>query len=303
MRKIAIVILHYLGKKYTKLCLESVDRLVMDGLELSMIVINNNPQENLDDLEKKYPAFVFLETGKNLGYVGGNNFGIKKALAGKADYILLLNNDTTVDKNLIIELIKTAEDNKVGVVGPKIYFAKGFEYHKERYKPADLGKVIWYAGGIIDWQNVFGSHRGVNEVDQGQYDQEVITSFVTGCAMFVKRAVFEKIGLFDERYYLYLEDLEFCQRAMGTGYKIIFAPKALVWHYNAISSKVGGSLQDYFITRNRLLFGLKYAPLKTRFNLIQESIRLTLNGRPWQKKAIRDYFLKKFGKGSWHDKG
>lgn len=303
MKKVAIIILHYLGKEFTKLCLESVEKLKIDGLELEVMVVNNNPKEDLTNLKKKFPQFTFLETGKNLGYAGGNNFGIKRALRDGADYILLLNNDTTVDKNLIIELVKIAADRKAGVVGPKIYFAKGFEYHKGRYQQSDLGKVIWYAGGIIDWPNVNGFHRGVDEVDNGQYDQQESTDFVTGCAIFIKRAVFEKIGLFDERYFLYLEDLEFCQRAIRAGFKIVYAPKAIIHHFNAGSSRVGGELHDYFITRNRLLFGLKYAPLKTKFNLIQESIKLSLIGRPWQKKAIRDYFLKKFGKGSWHDKG
>jgi len=303
MKKIVIVILHYLGKEFTLACLESVAQLRTDNLELKIMVVNGNPQESLTDLKKKFPPFVFLETGKNLGTVGGYNFGIKKALEGGADYILLLNNDTTVDKNLILELVKTAENEGAAVAGPKIYFAPGYEYHRARYKQADFGKVIWYAGGIIDWKNIYFTHRGVDEVDKGQYESVMQTDFVTGCAVFIRRKVFEEIGLFNKDYFMYLEDAEFSQRAIKAGFKVIYAPKAMVWHYNAGSSKVGGDLHDYFITRNRLLFGLKYAPLKTRFNLIQESIKLWLSGRRWQKIAIKDYYLGRLERGSWHDKG
>jgi GT2 family glycosyltransferase len=301
MKKVVIIILHYLGEEYTKLCLESVEKIRADGLKIEAMVVNNNPKEDLTDIKKEYSRFLFLETGENLGYVGGNNYGITRALRDGADYILVLNNDTIVDKSLILELVKAAESEKAAVIGPKIYFAKGFEYHKKRYKPADLGKVIWYAGGKIDWKNVNGFHRGVDEVDRGQYELSGATDFVTGCAVFIKRQVFETIGLFDERYFLYLEDLEFCQRAMKAGFKIIFAPKAKLWHYNAGSSKVGGGLHDYYITRNRLLFGLNYAPFITRYNLIQESIKLWIFGRPWQKIAVKDYYTGRLGKGSWHD--
>lgn len=301
MKKVFVVVLHYKGKEFTQECLLSLRKIEAVNFSMKVVVDNNSP-EPIDDLKKEFKEVVFIKNRKNFGFAKGNNVGIRLALKKQADYILILNNDTTVDKNLLAELLRVVEKGrKIGVVAPKIYFAPGYEYHQTRYKPNQQGKVFWYAGGKIDWQNVLCSHRGVDEVDDGQYDKQIATDFVSGCAMLVRKEVFEKVGLFDRRYFLYLEDVEFCQRVYKAGFKIVYAPSAKIWHFNAGSSQVGGDLHDYFITRNRLLFGMKYAPWRTRFNLIQESIKLLLVGREWQKMAVKDYFFRKFGQGSWHD--
>lgn len=305
MKKIAIVILHFTNKDLTSQCLESIKKISKintKNLILKAIIVNNNHKENLKDLEKKFSKFIFIDSGKNLGFAGGNNIGIKQALKEGSDWIFLINNDTILDKNLLVQLFKSSSlIDKTGILGPKVYFAPGYEFHKERYKPEDQGKVIWYAGGLIDWKNVLASHRGVDEVDKGQYDQQEETDFVSGCAMFVKKEVFKKIGLLDERYFLYWEDVDFCRRAIKAGFRVVFVPQAKLWHANAGSSQVGGPLHDYYLTRNRMLFGMKYAPLKTKFALFRESLRLLFTGRSWQKIGIRDFYLKRFGKGSFRE--
>lgn len=301
MKKIFAVVLHFKGKQFTKQCLFSLEKIKTSEFIFQTVVIDNHSPESIDDLKKKFPAVTFLKNKKNLGFAEGNNVGIRYALKKGADYVLVLNNDTTTDKDFLFELVKVAEGKNVGIAAPKIYFAPGYEYHKTRYKPNEQGRVFWYAGGKIDWQNVLASHRGVDEVNKGQYEKIVETDFASGCAMLIKREVLERVGLFDERYFLYLEDLEFCQRVKKDGYKIIYAPKAKIYHFNAGSSGVGSLLQDYFITRNRLLFGMRYAGLRARLNLLREGVKLLIVGRPWQKIAVRDYFLKKFGPGSWHD--
>src|SRR3989344_3736771 len=88
-------------------------------------------------------SYHFIKNTKNLGYAAGNNVGIEYALKRKADYILVLNNDVLLDKSLFESLVKNAQESSVGAVTPKIYFARGFEYHKDRYKKSDLGKKIW----------------------------------------------------------------------------------------------------------------------------------------------------------------
>jgi GT2 family glycosyltransferase len=88
-------------------------------------------------------------------------------------------------------------------------------------------------------------------------------------------------------------------RVKKMGWKTVYFPKAEIWHMNAGSSKVGSNLQDYYLTRNRLLFGIKWAPLKTKLLLLRESIKLLFSGRKWQKIAIRDYYFNKYGRGSW----
>ncbi len=302
MKKVFVVVLHYKGRQFTRKCLSSLEKIKTTGFSLKTVVVDNCSPEPIEKLKKEFEKVVFLKNSQNLGFAEGNNVGIREVLKKKADYVLVLNNDTTVDKDLLSELVRTAEkDKKIGIVAPKIYFAPGYEYHQSRYKPSEQGKVFWYAGGKIDWQNVLCSHRGVDEVDKGQYDKQTNTDFVSGCAMLVKRQVFEKIGLLNKRYFLYLEDVEFCQRAKKAGFKVVYVPKAKIWHFNAGSSEVGGPLHDYFLTRNRMLFGLKYASWRAKFNLIKESIKLLITGRERQKIAIRDFYQQKLGKGSWHD--
>lgn len=300
MKKVFVVVLHYKGKEFTRQCLLSLNKAKTDSFSFQTIVVDNGFLESIDDLKKEFSDKIFISNKENLGFAEGNNVGIRYALKHGADYVMLLNNDTLVDSQMIVQLIKVGEsDKKIGVLGPKIYFAPGYEFHKERYKPDEQGKVLWYAGGIIDWDNILASHRGVDEVDKGQYDKQIETDFVSGCAMLVKKEVLEKIGLLDKRYFLYLEDNDFCQRAKRAGFKVIYSPKACLWHLNAGSSEVGGPLHDYYLARNRMLFGFRYAPLKTKFALTRESFRLLVNGRKWQKKGIRDFYLRKFGKGSY----
>jgi GT2 family glycosyltransferase len=312
MKKISLIILNWNGYKMTLNCLESISKAAVDGFALEILVVDNGSTDEsverikelivrgIADFKKKKVVVKLIENAENLGFVGGNNVGIRHALENRADYICLLNNDTRVAPEFLVELLKVAEkDPQNGVVGGKIYFEKGYEFHKDRYGQKDLGKVIWYAGGLNDWQNVYGSHRGVDEVDRGQFDSVSETDFVTGCLMLVRKEVFEKAGLIDERYYLYNEDNDFSQRAKKAGFKLVYAPKAVIWHINAGSSRSGSNLQDYFMTRNRLLFGFLWAPVRSRIALLRESLKHLFFGRQWQKIGVRDFYLRKLGKGSW----
>lgn len=308
---VAIIVLNWNGKDNTIECLKSINELQVTGYKLQVIVVDNGSHDGLAEaIEKSIKSIrstkdiksKLLVNNENLGYAGGNNVGIDYAMKNGAGYILILNNDTLVDENLIEELLKvTNNDSHVGIVAPKIYFAKGFEFHKNRYKESNRGKVIWYAGGIMDWQNVIASHRGVDEVDNGQYDSVEETDFASGCAMMIRRDVFEKLGLFDEKYFLYYEDSDFCQRAKSGRYKILYAPKAILWHKNAGSAGGSGSaLQDYYITRNRMLFAMRYAPIRSKVAIVRESLHLIANSRPWQKRGVMDFYLSKFGKGRFN---
>ena len=301
MKKVAIVTVDFNSEKETHDCLASIEKLDTDGITLEVIVIDNASKKSFVPTKKEKKGYIhFIRNEMNLGFSGGYNTGIHYALNLGSDYILLLNNDTIVEKAFLQELLKVIEsDKKIGLVGPKIYFAKGHEFHKDRYKKEDLGNVIWYAGGGIDWKNVLSYHRGVDEVDNGQYAKVEETGFVTGCCMLFKREVFEKVGLLDDTYFLYFEDADINMRVKKNGYKIMFAPKAIVWHVNAASSGVGSSLHDYFISRNRMIFGMRYASLRIKLSLIKESLRLLMKGREWQKKGIRDFYLMRFGRGTY----
>jgi len=300
MTKIGLVILHFNKQKLTEACLESVKQLEIKNFKLEVVVVNNNPLEKIDSLKKKFSEFIFLEAKENLGFTGGNNLGLKRVLKDKVDFVFLLNNDTLLDRSLLVELLKAAKSKpQGGIFAPKIYFAPHYEFHKKRYLEKERGKVIWYAGGLLDWQNIIASHRGVDEVDQGQYQRLEITDFVSGCAMLVRKEVLKTIGFFDENYFLYLEDVDFCQRARKAGFKIFYVPTAKLWHFNAGSSEVGGKIHDYYLSRNRLIFGFKYTSWRTKLALIRESLKILFKGSSWQKLGIRDFYLRRFGQASF----
>ena len=313
MTKVSIIILNWNGIKDTIPCLESLSNLNKKGFKLEIIIVDNGSTDNsvqkLNDYINRHSgakqseaieSIELVQNSKNLGFAEGNNVGINSALKNKADYVLLLNNDTEVDEQFIIEFLKAAEKNTdAAIFSPKIYFAKGYEFHKKRYKKSELGKVIWYAGGKMDWNNVFGVNVGVDEVDKGQYDKEKEIDFATGACMFIRAEALKRLGAFDKRYFTYFEDAELSQRYLRSGYKILYVPRAILWHKVAQSSSIGSNLNDYFITRNRLLFGMKYAPLWTKQALIRQNFGFLISGRKIQKQGVKDYIFRDFGKGSW----
>jgi GT2 family glycosyltransferase len=301
MKKICITTINFNSEKETHDCLVSLEKLDTHGLDVTIVVVDNGSKAPfvLKDSEKN-AGIVLVRSEKNLGFTGGSNVGIDYGLSHGCDYVMLLNNDTIVDKNLLKELLEPFHDEKTGLSAPKIYFAKGHEYHLKRYAKEELGNVFWYAGGYVDWANVFTRHRGVDEVDHGQYDKEEKVNFATGCCMLIKREVLERVGKFDDKYYLYFEDGDLSQRILKNGYAIVYNPKAVLWHITAASGGGSGSpLHDYYITRNRMLFGLRYAPLRSKIALIRESWRLLFAGRDWQKKGIFDFYTNNLGKGSY----
>jgi GT2 family glycosyltransferase len=305
MTKVAIIILNWKQAKLTIETINSVLQINKKGIDYHIYLLDNNSQDDsIDEFEKNFSKnkkISIFNTGSNLGYTG-NNWGIKKAIkSDNYDYILLLNNDVLVDKNFLYELIKKAKSNKTpSLVGPKIYFAPHYEYHKDRYKKNEIGNVIWFAGGKIDWNNIYGSNIGVDEVDKGQFDKkEIKLDFITGCCLLIDIKIINSIGLLDSKYFMYLEDMDYSRRAKLSGFDLLFAPKSKIWHVNSGSSGSGSKLHDYFITRNRLMFGYKYASLRTKFALFRESIKLLIIGRKYVKKGIIDYYTKNLGKGSW----
>lgn len=256
-----------------------------------IVVDSGSTDDSIKLIKASHPDVKIISLPKNLGVAGGYNAGIK---AATGDYIVVLNNDLIIEQKTVLEdaIAALQHDSLSGIAGPLIYFAKGYEYHQ----PAK-GKIIWYAGGKIDWSNVYHSHRGVDEIDNGQYSKIEPTDFITGAFMVFKREVFEKIGLFNENYALYLEDAEICERAKRAGFKLLFVPSAKISHKvsQTVSGGIGGGGNDYYLTRNRLLFGMQFAPLRTKFALLREATKLLFSGRPNQQKGVKDFFIGKRG--------
>jgi len=242
MPRVVIIILNWNGLRDTIACLESLSRL--DYPRYQVVVVDNGSTDgSAEAIREGFPDVALIKNGENLGFTGGNNVGLRYALAQGADYTLLLNNDTEVAPDFMVRLIVAAEsDPSVGITGPTIYY----------YARPEL---IWSAGGMID--RLRGQTRmvGLNEQDAGQYStapREV--DFVTGCALLVKRAVMERVGLLDERFFAYYEEAEWCVRAQRAGFRIVHVPTAKIWHKIPLDARDHSPLVHYYMTRNRLLF-------------------------------------------------
>ncbi|MFA6250707.1 MAG: glycosyltransferase family 2 protein [Candidatus Shapirobacteria bacterium] len=305
MLSVNIIVLNWNQPQLTLATLDSLLKITSSGFSYHIYLVDNGSTDNsLSVFAKQFsahPQITLLSTGKNLGYVGGNNFGILHS-DPKAKYFLICNNDIRVSKTFLATLLDSAQNcSHPSIVGPKIYFESGYEYFPDRYQPSDLGKVIWSAGGHIDWANIYGTNIGIDEVDQGQFDQSAYQiDFLSGCCQLIPRTIINTIGLLDDAYFMYLEDADYCQRALRAGFGLDFVPNSVIWHLNAKSSGSGSDLHDYFLTRNRLLFGFKYSKPRTKLALFRQSL-ITLFGSVsnWQKRGVADYYFHRLNRGSW----
>lgn len=303
--RVSIIILGVNSLDLIKSELSDLLKLKTNNLQVGCIIVDNGSTDGTAEYAKsiKLPnmSFEYIYNNSNLGFAEGNNIGIIKALENNSEYVLLLNNDMIVPNDLLIKLVGFMDKNQnVGLVSPKIYFAKGYEFHKGRYKKSELGKVIWYAGGKIDWNNIYTSHIGVDEVDKGQYDKILQTEIANGACVLIRKQVFEKIGLLDKGLFLYWEDTDFCQRAIRNGFGVYYLPTAHIWH--KVSASAGGSgskSNDYFLIRNRYFFAIRYARFRTKVAVIKDTLRLLFVGYGWQKLGALHALLGKKGAGPW----
>lgn len=207
--------------------------------------------------------------GLNKGYASGVNLGLKKAKDEGFEYFCVINNDTYFEKDFIEKIVDCLIRHPGSIIGGKIYYAQGFEFHKTRYKKKDLGKVIWFAGGKMDWLHALTTHIGVDEVDTKEFDQPRKVDFINGALMVFDKKILEKIGFWDEQYFLYFEDADYCVRAKKAGINLYYEPQIKLWHKNSQSTGGSGSpLHLKYQKINQLKFGLKYAPLRTKLHLL-----------------------------------
>lgn len=303
--KVSIIILTTNALAMTKEQLKDIEKLDTKNIDCECLVVDNGShdgsQEELPNLKLPNMEYKFIESGANLGFAGGNNIGIKDAYDRGCDYVILMNNDLILPKDIVIKLVDFMDKNPdVGAASPKMYFAKGYEFHKDRYKDSEKGRVIWYAGGIIDKSNVYSAHRGVDEVDKGQFDETEDTDFANGATVIIRREVIRKVGYLDSSFFLYWEDADFSERVKRFGFRVVYYPKTCIWH--KVSASTGGSgspTNDYFLTRNRVYFANRYLGFRTRFAVWRDTVKLIFAGRKWQKWGAIDALLGVTGMGAW----
>lgn len=296
---VSIVLVHYNTPDLTLNCVKSLQELRKKNFNFDIVIVDNGSRDVFKLPQKYSKNVMIIRSDANLGFTGGNNLGITRAIeAFNSEYVLLLNTDTLVDSSAVAYLVETLEKNsKFGAVCPKIYFAKNSEFHINSYKKQDLGNVLWYAGGSIDWQHLAAFHRGVDEIDRGQFDLQKTSDFATGCAVLIRREVLEKIGGFDDRYFLYMEDVDLSLQIKNLGYQIGFDPKAKVWHINAGSSGgSGSSVHEFYQTRNRLLLAFSHGNWNIWLTALRIAIKDMRFGGEVKKKAVFSALTGRYGK-------
>jgi hypothetical protein len=243
------VILNTNRRADTLECLASLAQSIYRNHK-AIVLDNHSTDGSVQAIQANYPAVEIIELTDNRGYAGNNNVGITAALAQKADWVFVLNEDTVLASECLTQMIKVAEsDPKIGIIGPMVY------HHNEP-------DVIQSAGGRFGpyWDSI---HIGQNEPDRGQFKAPHVVDWISGCGILVRRAVIEQVGMLDERYFYYWEETEWCLRAGRAGWRVMHAPAAKLWHKGVQRDYRPKASVTYYATRNRFLTLAKHrAPLR-----------------------------------------
>jgi hypothetical protein len=233
-RRVGVIVLNWNGLSDTRECLQSLFRL--SGPPPQIYVVDNGSSDgSVARLREEFAdRIVLIANPRNLLYAGGNNVGILRAMSDGCTHLLLLNNDTTVDAALLDVLTQASAEHEDAILCPKIYYA-------------DRPDTLWYAGGTLSLRRARVAHRGIRQRDRGQFERLEETDWATGCALFAPRRIYETLGLLDESFRLYCEDLDYCLRARAAGFHILYVPEAKVWH--KVSASLGGNLSREKIVR------------------------------------------------------
>ena len=262
--QITIIILNWNGKEDTLECLDSLDKIDYPHHEI-VVVDNGSTDGSVSAIRQQFPNTHIIETGQNLGFAEGNNVGIHYALESNSDYILVLNNDTWVNRNLLSTLVETAcaTDNKF-VYGPAILYAN----------PED---TIWFAGGKWNQKKLTFDYPLQGEKITNLPADPYETDYICGAALFFHRSIAEKIGFFDKRFFLVWEESDWCYRANNAGYPSLMVPESKIWHKVGVSfGSESSPLRQYFSTRNRLLWIEKNLSQSIAFKTALQSLLATL---------------------------
>jgi len=305
--KVGIVVLNYNGAQDTINCIKSLESLEFENGEVQVVVVDNSEEMNDFNLFQKIyseaqfisqdenivsnAALVFIKSKKNGGYGAGNNIGIKFLLNNGCDYIWVLNNDTVVDKQALHYLVQKLQNapSHIGFLGNKLLYQ---------------GDIIQAIGG--KYNRFIAQARGLCafEKDEGQYDKENIADLVdypVGASLLFKREFLENVGLFNETYFLYFEEMDYVLRAKNMGWDFDICYKAKVWHKEGSSTREHlmsrTEFADFINLKNRIVFTKRYFPCYIPFVYLSMGIvvfnRLRRGRSETVKKLIKFIFGKK----------
>jgi len=253
---VTAVVINWNGVPVIEACLESLLGSTYERLSV-LVVDNASEDDSVCLIRDRYPAVRIASTGRNLGYAGGANHGLRAAAASGAAYILLMNNDVVIAPDAVSELVMAAEKHSDAMLlGPKIYYL-------------DRPDVIWSAGGAVSFWTGNIRHLGIRERDRGQFDELREVDYLTGCALLLPTRTLEVVGELDETYYMYNEDTDWSTRVIRSGGKVLYVPSARLWH--KVSSSSGGGLTRYKIyhrIRSTLAYFRRYAAWYQWFGIL-----------------------------------
>jgi hypothetical protein len=292
---VAVVILNTNRREDTLACLASLRQSCYSDARL-MVLDNASTDGSPEAIRAQFPEVQLLPLTDNRGYAGNNNIGIRAALEQGADWVLVLNEDTLLDPDCLSALVQQGEsDPRIGIVGPLVYHAN---------EPG----VIQSAGGRLG-RHWLAEHIGQNETDTGQFSTPCDVEWISGCAIMLRRALLEQIGLLDERFFYYWEETEWCLRASRAGWRIVHVPAAKLWHKGVQRDYQPGPSVTYYGTRNQFLLLSKHnAPVHVWFHAWTQALRTLVSWsikpqwrsmRPHRAalwRGLRDFLSRRWGK-------
>jgi len=272
MPLVSIIIVNYNGKRFLKDCFDSLPALNYPKNRLEIIMIDNSSHDDsIEYVKRQYPRIKVFKNDTN-NYCRANNLGITKS---KGEYIALLNNDTKADKNWLIELIKViSADDEIGAVGSKILFPDG------RLQGA----------GHYEFPDFYWSDRGFKEENKGQYSVIEEIKSLSHCAILYRRKCLDSIGLLDEDFNMFVEDVDMSIRARQKGWRMFYVPLSIAYH--KFHGSANDDLSNFFCERNRLLLIAKHYPQKLADALFGKGHFTVLNKNNELIKILPDVFSK-----------
>jgi hypothetical protein len=245
--KIFVIVLNFNGGASLQQCLTSVFQSDYPNFEI-VVVDNDSKDGSFEQAKLNFSRSHFIKNSKNVGFAKGNNLGIRYALEKFADYIFVLNNDALLEKTTLSSLIKTAQAKpSAGIISPLIF------------GPDD--STVWFAGGKINWNKMRAVHLTKN-ISATLY----LSEYLSGCAMLIKKEVFKKVGLFDERFFLYYEDADFSLRTSKAGFDLLVDPSAHIQHLE--QSNLKNPLKTYWLVLSALIFFRTHSSFAQKFWLV-----------------------------------
>lgn len=268
---VSILILSWNGKDDTVDCLESLRQI--DYPNYKVILVDNGSSDGLAEIiHTNFSETIFIRNKENLGFAGGNNIGIRYALSQSSDYVLLLNNDTIVHPSFLSKLVDIGEEyDEIGMLSPIIYYDA----------PSDC---LWFYRGEINWKNGFAYHCELDDarkLTEHIYDSE----YLAGCSLLVKRQVIESIGLLDQRFFAYYEDVDWCLRCKRAGWKITVVPSSIIWH--KLSSHQNSDYGTFLKYRNAILLLWKHSDYIRFVQRVRRHIYKALAEYSWDRERHR----------------